>query len=131
MEVAAIYSEFHQTLLSFIRGKIRSKEDAEDIVQNVFIKISSNIQKLADEEKLQSWIFAITRNAIIDYYRTNASKKNASQDLDENIIEESALDSTKGLEQCMSKMINKRILPISTEWLILQCDPEFSAGVKD
>jgi RNA polymerase sigma-70 factor, ECF subfamily len=120
MEVAAIYSEFHQSLLSFIRSKIRSKEDAEDIVQNVFIKISSNIEKLADEEKLQSWIFAITRNAIIDYYRTNASKKNTSGDMDENIIEESALDSTKGLEQCMAKMIN--LLPDDYRQIIIESE---------
>ena len=72
MEVAGIYTQFHQSLLSFIRSKIRSKEDAEDILQNVFIRISNNVNKLSGEEKLQSWVFTITRNAIIDYYRVNA-----------------------------------------------------------
>lgn len=107
MEVAGIYSQFHQSLLSFIRSRIRSKEDAEDILQNVFIKISSGVNKLTDEEKLRSWIFAITRNSIIDYYRSNASRKKiASDDASlEEILDENDVDTTKGLDQCLNSMI--------------------------
>jgi RNA polymerase sigma-70 factor, ECF subfamily len=107
MEVAGIYTQFHQSLLSFIRSKIRSKEDAEDILQNVFIRISNNVNKLSEEEKLQSWVFTITRNAIIDYYRVNASKKNVAVDvqMEENILEEVHDDPTKGLDQCINSMI--------------------------
>src|SRR5687768_14756420 len=108
MEVAGIYTQFHQSLLSFIRSKIKSKEDAEDILQNVFIKISSHVNKLSDEEKLQSWIFTITRNAIIDYYRANALKKNVAVDMvmEENILDQEQTDPTKGLDQCINGMIS-------------------------
>src|SRR5688572_20104826 len=102
MEVAGIYMQFHNSLLSFIRSKIKSREDAEDILQNVFIKISANVNGLADEEKLQSWIFTITRNAIIDYYRAHASKKSVSieEDQEENMLDDIQTDPTKGLDQC-------------------------------
>jgi RNA polymerase sigma-70 factor (ECF subfamily) len=107
MEVSAIYNQFHQQLLGYVRSKIRSKEDAEDILQNVFIKISSNVDKINEEVKLKNWIFAITRNAIIDYYRANATKKKmaVTEELDDDIFEADDPDPTKGLDQCMGSMI--------------------------
>jgi RNA polymerase sigma-70 factor (ECF subfamily) len=107
MEIAGIYNQFYSTLLLYVRSKIRSKEDAEDIIQNVFIKISANIEKLAENEKLKSWIYTITRNAVIDYYRVNSGRKNISVDdeLTESFPELEGNDPTKGLDQCMSSMI--------------------------
>lgn len=107
MEVTTIYKRFHQDLLGYVKSKVRSREDAEDIVQNVFIKISSNINKLTAEVKLKNWIFTITRNAIIDYYRVNATKKKVavSHEIDANIFESDDPDPTKGLDQCMNSMI--------------------------
>jgi len=108
MEVAGIYTQFNRSLLNFIKSKIKSKEDAEDILQNVFIKISMNVNKLIDEQKLQGWIYSITRNAIIDYYRVNANKKNIALDelLQETLPQQETTDSTKGLDQCLGSMIN-------------------------
>jgi RNA polymerase sigma-70 factor (ECF subfamily) len=127
MEVAGIYNQFHHSLLSFIRSKIRSKEDAEDILQNVFIRISSHVDKLSEKEKLKNWIFTITRNAVIDYYRTNASRKRIAVDdkMEETIWEEEYTDSTKGLDQCMNSMIG--LLPDEYRSIII--DSELN-GIK-
>jgi RNA polymerase sigma-70 factor, ECF subfamily len=127
MEVAEIYGQFHQSLLAFIRSKIRSNEDAQDILQNVFIKISANVNNLADEEKLKSWIFTITRNTIIDYYRTNASKKNVEivAGIEESIWDEEDFDTTKGLDQCVHTMI--KLLP--EEYRDIIVDAEIN-GIK-
>src|SRR5688572_24231068 len=102
MEVAGIYKQFHSELLGYIKSKVRSREDAEDIVQNVFIKISSSLDKLTEEVKLKNWIFTVTRNAIIDYYRVNANKKKlaVNEEITDEIPEPEVSDSTKGLDQC-------------------------------
>src|SRR5918993_333878 len=104
MEVTKIYKEFHQQLLGYVKSKIRSKEDAEDILQNVFIRIAGNVDQLTDQFKLKNWMFTITRNAIIDYYRANASNRRTAipEEIDENIIEVADPDPTKGLDQCMN-----------------------------
>lgn len=108
MEVAGIYTQFHRSLLSYVRSKIRSKEDAEDILQNVFIKISANADTLSEKEKLQSWLFTVTKNAVVDYYRVKANKRNIQLDevFAEQIQDEETIDSTKGLDQCIGTMIN-------------------------
>ncbi|HEY3403876.1 MAG TPA: RNA polymerase sigma factor SigZ [Ohtaekwangia sp.] len=122
MEVTTIYNQFHAQLLAYIRSKIRSREDAEDILQNVFIRISSGVDKLNEDEKLKNWIFTITRNAVIDYYRTNASKKNmgVTAEIDENMPEEDVVDATKGLDQCMSTMIS--LLPEEYRDIIIESE---------
>lgn len=107
MEIAGIYTEFSQSLLGYIRSKIRSKEDAEDILQNVFTKISANADSLSEKEKIQNWLFTVTKNAVIDYYRVNAKKKSVelSNSISEQLIYEEGFDSTKGLDTCVSTMI--------------------------
>ena len=51
-------------------SKVKSEAEADDILQNVYLKIHDNIQSLKDESKIQSWIYQITRNLITDYYRS-------------------------------------------------------------
>lgn len=50
--------------------RVKNSDDADDILQEVFIRIYKNIHSLKDEQKLASWIFQITRNVVIDYYRS-------------------------------------------------------------
>lgn len=69
MEVSAAYRELRDSLLKFIRRKVRNKEDAEDILQNVFVKAAAHVSGLSEKEKMRQWMFTITRNSIIDYYR--------------------------------------------------------------
>lgn len=42
----------------------------DDTLQNVFLKMHTGLVSLKDETKLQSWLYQIVRNAIIDYYRS-------------------------------------------------------------
>ena len=68
--VNELWENFHAQLLSFISRKVRNKEDAEDLLQDVFLKISKKIDQIENEERLTAWMYQITRNAIIDCYRT-------------------------------------------------------------
>ena len=70
MTTETLWLEYQNQIRGFIRNKINDSETVEDILQNVFIKIHTEITKLKSTEKLKSWLFQITRNTIIDYYRT-------------------------------------------------------------
>jgi RNA polymerase sigma-70 factor (ECF subfamily) len=126
MEVTTIYKEFHAELQRYVRSKVRLKEDAEDIMQNVFFKISSNVDKLTEDVKIKSWLFAVTRNTIIDYYRSKANKKNvAIEDEVEHLFDPGDSDPTKGLDQCIQTMIG--LLPDDYRSIII--DSEIN-GIK-
>jgi len=64
-----VWEEFSNRLKEYIFKRVQNECDAEDILQDVFCKIHSNLDKLKDLDKLSAWVYQTTRNAIIDYYR--------------------------------------------------------------
>lgn len=76
-----LFEEYHAKLLGFIRARVGNPDDAEDILQETFLKIHSQINTLKENTKIQSWIYSITRNTIIDYYRTHKSTKELPESL--------------------------------------------------
>lgn len=64
-----IWNEYHNKLSAFIRTRVAS-DVAEDILQDVFVKIHAQLDSLKENTKLESWLYQITRNTVIDYYRS-------------------------------------------------------------
>src|SRR5689334_6684074 len=64
-----IWETFHTPLLRFIEKRVTDAPLAEDILQDVFLKIHQQIETLKDVKKLESWVYQITRHAIIDVFR--------------------------------------------------------------
>lgn len=93
----AIWREQHDQLLAFIKKRIKSKEESEDILQEVFIKILSKIDTLKDSSKLRSWIFQMTRNAIIDHFRRKKNEELEAEIRDiEDETDENAMNEATG-----------------------------------
>lgn len=59
----------YQSILSFISSKVQNDEDAEDLTQEVFIKLLRSREKGISINNLQNWLFSIAKNSVIDYYR--------------------------------------------------------------
>jgi RNA polymerase sigma-70 factor (ECF subfamily) len=68
-DTETIWNRFSDRLLQFIRMRVENSAAAEDILQEVFLRIHGRIHTLTAPDKLESWIYQITRNAIIDHYR--------------------------------------------------------------
>ena len=69
MTTENIWETFHAGLRHFILQRIPDEQSADDVLQETFLKIHTRIASLRDEDKLQSWMYQIARNAIADYYR--------------------------------------------------------------
>ncbi|MCP3966740.1 MAG: RNA polymerase sigma factor SigZ [Lentisphaerae bacterium] len=83
-----IWLEYHKKLFAFIKSRV-GDSDAEDILQDVFVKIHTKIDSLKETAKLESWLYQITRNAIIDYYRS----KRMTEELSDWIGAEETIES--------------------------------------
>lgn len=72
-------------ILNYIKLFIKDQDTAEDILQEVFIKIFSFLKedKYKDDGKFIQWAMRIAHNKIIDYFRLNRSQKNVSIDDEE------------------------------------------------
>jgi len=65
----AIWNEMHTRLCRFICSRMADPEDAEDILQEVFLRIHTHIGTVRESSRLESWIYQIARNSMNDYYR--------------------------------------------------------------
>jgi RNA polymerase sigma factor (sigma-70 family) len=61
-------------LLSFIRNRVSSVEEAEDILQDVFYQFVAGFESIESLDRVTSWLFSVARNKIIDRYRREASR---------------------------------------------------------
>ncbi|MDD3140518.1 MAG: RNA polymerase sigma factor SigZ [Lachnospiraceae bacterium] len=102
-----IWEEFSTPLFAFIKRRINNDQDVEDVLQNVFMKIYNNINKLDELNNIHAWVYTITKNTIIDYYRMQNHDfyfDEISEDIaiGENLVAENTINE---ISQCLIMMI--------------------------
>lgn len=70
MTTNQVWQKYSEDLKRFIISKVKDTSIADDILQDSFIKIHTKLHTLKDITKLKPWIFTITRNSILDYWKT-------------------------------------------------------------
>lgn len=106
LDIKAVWDAYSSNLIRFIKSKVSNSYDAEDLLQDVFLKLYMNLDKLKDEVKLKSYIYHIVRNAIVDYYR---KRKNIYIDdekfTDLVIDEEENLNFNEEIARCLKRFL--------------------------
>jgi RNA polymerase sigma-70 factor (ECF subfamily) len=70
----SFYFKYHRAVEYFVRTKCKSKEDAEEIVQDVFLSAIDSLGIYSGRSSLISWLYGIARHEISDYYRKKRVK---------------------------------------------------------
>ncbi len=70
-----LFGRYAKRLYGFAAGYLKSKEEAEEIVQEVFLKIWENRIELSAQKSLESYLFTIARNGILNTIRKSKSEK--------------------------------------------------------
>lgn len=65
---------------------LKNKSDAEDIFQDVFMKVCTENIKFINEEHEKAWIIKVTKNKCLDFLRKSCNKN--KEELDENLVKE-------------------------------------------
>jgi RNA polymerase sigma factor (sigma-70 family) len=68
ISITETISQFGKKLFGFVRGKVRTNEDAEDILQDVWYQLS-NISNIDELENMSAWLYQVARNKITDTFR--------------------------------------------------------------
>jgi RNA polymerase sigma-70 factor, ECF subfamily len=79
--VELVWERYAQRLLAFIRSKVSSGEEAEDILQEVFVRVHTGICCLQEWTAMDRLVYRITRNLIIDGYRSRRPSEELGEDL--------------------------------------------------
>ena len=78
-DIFEIWEDYKSSLFGYIKKRVTDNDDAKDILQDVLIKSYQYCSKGKTVVHLKSWLFKITQNTIIDYFKKN---KNSSFDID-------------------------------------------------
>ena len=97
VDIDQIYTEYSGKVMGYIRARVRSKAEAEDLHSEVFEKILRKIEGFdPTKASLNTWIFTVTRNTVIDHFR----RSRPGEELDENLSDDTEID--EGLLQTES-----------------------------
>lgn len=73
-----IYNKYHKTIYGIAFSILKNKDDSEDIVQSVFIKIHTLDNSKLPKENVSSWLYTLTKNEALQFLR----KQKSNIDLD-------------------------------------------------
>ncbi|MBV7272454.1 RNA polymerase sigma factor [Clostridiaceae bacterium UIB06] len=108
-----IYEYYFPRVYNYVFYRILSKEQTEDIVSDIFLKVAENVFRFdAKKANFNTWIFTIVRNTLIDYYRLR--KIHISIDDEENNVDPSIdfEEQCKLIEDEMLKELYKALTKI-------------------
>lgn len=72
-DFARVYEAYYGRVRAYV-AKLIGRDDAEDVAQEVFVKINRSLGTLEDPARLSSWVYAITLNAVRDAMRKRSSE---------------------------------------------------------
>ncbi|HEY4049956.1 MAG TPA: sigma-70 family RNA polymerase sigma factor [Acidobacteriaceae bacterium] len=95
-------------LRNFIRRRVPDREDAEDILQEVFYELTETYRLMKPIEQVSAWLFRVARNRIIDLFRKKKSKSlndpvAAREEDDELSLEDLLVSEDAGPEEAFAR----------------------------
>ena len=116
-DMETLYTQYSSKVTGYIYTRIRNRADAEDLCADVFEKVQ---RKLAEFDparaSVSTWIFTITRNTVIDYYRRSKPTEELDENLSDNLEIDESLLNTETLSELAGAL---RALPEELRDLIV------------
>lgn len=82
---AVLVKQYSEKLYWKVRRIVLSHEDANDVLQNVFIKVWSNLQNFQGKSSLSTWLYRIAINESLDFLRKQKLADKVSADEDDSV----------------------------------------------
>ena len=120
-----IWTDLGSRLRGFTAKRVNDPHAADDITQDVMLKVQSQLHALPPEDKLPAWVFAVARNAIVDYYRTRAVREHADiTDIEppEDATDDERQTVVRELTPCLTRMIELLPEPYRTAMKLADID---------
>lgn len=77
-----IYAFYKNALYYFCVSYVKRSADAEEIVQETFLKVIRNIKDLQSPEAFHAWLYRICYSMIMLHYRKNKKHQEVNEDIE-------------------------------------------------
>ncbi|PRY13672.1 RNA polymerase sigma (SigZ) subunit [Pontibacter ummariensis] len=79
--VAPVFLAYEAQLKGFVQKRVLDKTEADDILQQLYLKVYKHCEQLQEVNNTKAWLYQITRNAVYDFFREN-SRRERLEDLE-------------------------------------------------
>lgn len=126
LNISEIVKSYRTRLQGFIRKRVRTIEDADDILQEVFYQLAETDSMMKPIDHLSAWLYTVARNRITDLYRKKKSKSLPEfigddeadpgiSELKELLFEDGLNPETEYLRSLVWKELNDALLELPVE----------------
>ncbi|PKG24162.1 RNA polymerase sigma factor SigX [Niallia nealsonii] len=70
-----LYDKYHHDVFQFLLYMVQHKETAEDLMQEVYIRVFKSYERFEGKSSQKTWLFSIAKNVAIDHFRKQKSIK--------------------------------------------------------
>ena len=114
-----LYKEYRGKVLGYIRTRVNNREDAEDLCEDVFLKAFQSPSGYdAAKAAPGTWIYTITKNTVIDYFRRQRPTEELPEDLADEDSPEDSVENDETLEELANALAR---LPADLKDIIVMC----------
>ncbi len=113
-----LYDRFARMVYNKCRGFSKSDDEAEDLTQDIFLKLFVKLQTFKGKAKFSTWLYAFTYNHCVNYVNRNTAKKIEKQSVDATHIEDSGYsieDNDNDINQLKVEKLKEALELISPE----------------
>ena len=103
-DIFEIWEEYKSSLFNYIKKRVTDNDDSKDILQDVLLKSYQFCSKGKTVLHLKSWLFKITQNTIVDYYKKN-NKSSLEFDLVDEMVENSLIGEASEYIKALLKLL--------------------------
>lgn len=109
-----LFERYHKPIFNFIARMTMDRELAEDLTQNVFMRMIQYSSSYHEGNKFKSWIYQIARNVFIDHYHSQKNKRPRMMDVE--MVRDSIADTEEtAIQQERERLLHRSMNMLTDE----------------
>ena len=112
-QASILFDRYHKRIFNFLTRMTMDRDLAEDLTQNVFLRMIKYRNSYREGKKFQSWIYQVARNVFSDHYQAHKNRK--SDFIDVEKMSDNVMDPEEGAEQQEREKILHRSMALLTK----------------
>nr|WP_205504109.1 RNA polymerase sigma factor SigZ [Rufibacter sp. SYSU D00308] len=103
--VGPVFLTYQEALQGFIRKRVSNQADAEDLSQQVLLKVHRHCETLPQVRNVRAWLYEITRHVVHDFYRARQRETSLPEEI-ELVAPSLGEDPIHELAHCVGPLLN-------------------------
>ena len=107
-QVTLLFERHHKRVFNFLARMTADRQQAEDLTQNVFLRLIKYRNSYKEGLRFQSWMYQMARNVFSDHYQAHKKKMSGAVDIEkvrENLEDNNSFDQQVEREEILHKSL--------------------------